>query len=232
MATHAKRPRPAMLDTMPPAWRSLGSRRRRSHGRADRLLAIPFALGLALLACETPIQVDVDVDPDVHMNAFQSYAWISKEPLIPQVKGVTTRPPISPIDDKRIRTAVDAQLAAKGWKEVGDPDQADLVVSYGIGAESKTEVVETPNASIGYGRVWGHPYGYGYGNWYAGSTVRTKQYTQGSLTLEFFDRQKKQAVWVGWASTRLASRNLSSEARSALIQRAITKILGSFPPAS
>ena len=213
------------------AWLDFGSASvtLRSRLRAARLLGGALGASLAFLACETPINVAIDVDPDAHLDAFKSYAWISPDPLIPQVQGVTTRPPISPIDDKRIRSVVDTQLAAKGWKETTDLEQADLVVSYGIGAESKTEVYETPDASIGYGRVWGHPYGYGYGSWYAGSTVRTKQYTEGTLTLEFFDRRKKQAAWVGWASTRLAKKNLEPEARAALIEKAVTKILQDFP---
>lgn len=210
------------------AWLALDRRRTAPPARAWAVHLLALA-GFTVLACETPINVAIDVDPDARLEGFTRYAWISPDPLIPQVKGVTTRPPISPIDDKRIRSAVDAQLAEKGWKETSDPEQADLVVSYGVGAEDKTEIYETPNASIGYGRVWGHPYGYGYGSWYAGSTVRTKQYTEGTLTLEFFDRKLKQAVWVGWASTRLSRKDVDGEARKALIDRAVKKILQDFP---
>ena len=187
--------------------------------RGTALGALAFVALLVAIACETPIHVAVDVDPDADLSTFQSYAWVSPEPLIGQVSGVTEGPPISPIDDKRIRKAVGAQLAAKGWREMETIEQADLVVSYGVGTEHRTEIYETPGA-IGYSR-----YGYGYGGWYAGSTVYTKQYTEGTLTLEFFDRRTRQAAWVGWASKRLSR----SEPRGEVIEAAVQKILQDFP---
>jgi hypothetical protein len=178
-------------------------------------------LALALGACETPISVAVDFDPEADFTQFRSYAWISDETLLPQVDGVSRGLPISPIDDPRIRRAVDSRLAAKGWEQL-PIDEADLVVSYGIGAEEKTDVYQTPT-SLGY-----HRRGYGYGNWYGGSAVYARQYTKGTLTLEFFDRQTKQAVWVGWASQRLSK----SEERGAVVGRAVEKILMDFPSRS
>jgi len=193
--------------------------------RSSPLSLVAVLAGLlAAIACESPIHVAVDVDPDADLSAFETYAWVSPEPLIAQVSGVTQGPPISPIDDKRIRKAVGTQLAAKGWKEAEAVEQADLVVSYGIGREHKTEIYESPGAgAIGYGRY--SRYGYGYGGWYTGSTVYTKQYTEGTLTLEFFDRRTRQAAWVGWASKRLSG----SEARQEVIEAAVQKILQDFP---
>jgi hypothetical protein len=188
-------------------------------------IALYLALAALLLgfatACETPIQVEIDVDPDANIANFQSYAWISAEPLIAQVNGVTQGPPISPIDDQRIRAAVDAQLETKRWKRVAEPAEADLVVSYGIGRAERTELYETPSSVGSYGR-----YGYRYGGWWGGSTVRSRQYTEGTLTIEFFDRRTKQAAWVGWASKRLSS---STGDRESVIERAVEKILRDFP---
>ena len=181
-------------------------------GRAFAAIALWLALG----ACETPILVETDVDPEADFGSFESYAWISPDPLIPQVDGVREGPLVSPIDDKRVRNAVDSQLATRGWTKVDDVEQADLVVSYGIGAEEKTEIYET---SVGFG------HGYRYGGWYAGSRVHSRQYTQGTLTLEFFDRRTKQAAWVGWASRRVTK----STERQAVIELAVEKILLDFP---
>jgi hypothetical protein len=198
---------------------------RRSRPRSSALAVTLLCLvGFALQGCESPINVAIDVDPGADMASWQTYAWISEEPLIPQVNGVTEGPPISPIDDQRIRTAVDTRLGSKGWKQVEDRDQADLVVSYGIGRTRKTEFYETPNTGGYYGR-----HGYRYGGWYGGSTVQTKQYTEGTLTIEFFDRRTKQAAWVGWASKRLSG---SSSKREEVIERAVEKILQEFPDKS
>jgi hypothetical protein len=193
-------------------------RHRRARQRACKLVLV--CLSLALAGCESPIRVATDFDPEIDFSEFETYAWISAEPLIPQISGVTNRPPISPIDDRRIRAAVATQLGEKGWREIQDPEEADLIVSYGIGAKEHTEVYETPNVGGYYGR------GYRYGGWYAGSTVRTKQVTEGTLTLEFFDRRTGQAAWVGWASKRLSG---YGQDRSKTVDTAIQKILNDFP---
>ncbi len=184
--------------------------------RRTALLAV---VGFVVIACESPIRVSTDTNPAADFSAYASYAWISPEPLIPQVKGVTEGPPLSPIDDSRIRAAVAAELKAKGWRETDDREAADLIVSYGLGTEERTEIIETPNVGF-YGS-------YRYGGWYGGSSVRSQQITEGTLTLEFFDRRTKQAAWVGWASKRLS--RSSSENRNEAISTAIQKILQGFP---
>ena len=190
------------------------------HSRPSSRQLVLLALSLAVLGCETPIRVAIDVDPDADVAAHRTYAWISSEPLIRQVDGVTEGPRISPIDDGRIRRAVDTRLQELGWKRHTEIEEADLIVSYGIGAEERTEIYETPGGGLYRGR-----HGYAYGGWYGGSMVRTMQYIEGTLTIEFFDRQTKQAVWVGWASKRLSN----SDDRGAVIEEAIGKILQNFP---
>ena len=106
------------------------------------------------------------------------------------------------------------------------PDEADLVVSYGLGAREKTDVYATPISGLYYGRHGYGRHGYGYGGGYGGSTVRTKPYTEGTLTVEFFDRRTKQAAWVGWASKRLSK---SRANRQEVIDKAVAKILTDFP---
>lgn len=205
--------------------RCLFSRRMLFHAHhlglgSGRALAA-VALSLALGACASPIFVATDVDPEADFSLFGTYAWLRPDPLIPQVDGVRSGPLVSPIDDKRVRQAVDAELAARQWTKVDDVEQADLVVSYGIGAEEKTELYET-GAGARFGR------GYRYGGWYAGSTVSSRQYTEGTLALEFFDRRTKQAVWVGWASQRITT----SDERQTVIEQAVEKILLEFPSRS
>lgn len=192
------------------------SRRRRGLAASIGVVLVAFALG-----CESPIHVTTDRDPDADFSGLTTYAWISPEPLIPQVAGRTQGPPISPIDDQRIRDAVAAELGSRGWKRLDSADEADLIVSYGLGSQERTEVYEVPDSGIYYHR------GYRYGGWYSGSTIRTQQVIEGTLTLEFFDRQSRQAVWVGWASKRL-SRSGSAD-REQTIQTAIEKILADFP---
>ena len=202
-----------------------GPIRQRGSGRraAGFVLAI---LGLSALsvACESPIRVSTDIDPGASFATHETFAWISAEPLIQQVKGAIEGPPLSPIDDTRIRAAVSTELSLKGWRELEDPGEADLIVSYGLGTKERTEIYETPS-----GGAW-HRRGYGYGAWYGGSGVRTRQVTEGTITLEFFDRRTKQAAWVGWASKRIPRNGVKN--RDEEITTAVQLILETFPAKS
>jgi hypothetical protein len=170
-------------------------------------------------ACASPIKVAHDSDPAVDFTRYKSYAWIKKGPLIGPSEGEEKPSYISPIDDQRIRARVESELAVRGYGKAASLEQADLVVSYGIGTEEKLRIREDPGMSHIYYR------GYGYGGWYGGSTVSVQQYTEGTLTIEFWDRRTKQAVWVGWASKRLSRSDDSEET----IRKAVTMMLEPFP---
>jgi len=196
------------------------------RGRARSAVVSIFAaasLAPMLLApgCQSPIKTSYDLDPEADFSRYQTFAWVSQEPLIKSAQGQTTNAYISPLEDKRIRRAVNREMVARGYQEVDDPSHADLVVSFTVGREEKTRVYDSPSSgSLYYGG-----YGYGYGGWYGGSQVRVQQYTEGTLAIEFFDRQTRQAVWVGIATKRLTQGDDSAE----IIQRAVTGILEEFP---
>lgn len=171
-----------------------------------------------VVACASPIETAHDLDPEADFTGYASYAWIKDGPLIGPSTGAGGPAYISPIDDQRIRAAVEAELAAKGYRNVASLEQADLVVSYAIGKEQKTQIREDPGSRVYYP-------GYGYGDWYRGSTVSVHQYTEGTLTIEFWDRRSQQAVWVGWASKRLSRYDDSKET----IGEAVTLTLEPFP---
>ena len=67
--------------------------------------------------------------------------------------------------------------------------------------------------------------GYGYGTWYAGSKVNVQQYTEATMTSEFFDHKTKDALWVGWGSKRLSKFNDDEE----IIKQVVEKILEPLP---
>jgi hypothetical protein len=175
---------------------------------------------LLAAACASPIKVEHDSDPAADFTRYRSYAWIQAGPLIAPRTGQEKPSYISPIDDQRIRATVESELAAKGYSKAASLEQADLVVSYGIGTEEKVRVRQDPGRSHVY-----YP-GYGYGGWYGGSTVSVQQYTEGTLAIEFWDRRTKQAVWVGWASKRLSRTDDSEDT----IRKAVRMTLEPFPP--
>ena len=182
------------------------------------------ALGcaLALTACAGSIRTEHDFDPGADFATYRSFAWISDDPVMGPAPGVTHGEYISPIDEQRIRSAVDAGLLAKGYRRAESLSSADLVVSFRIGSQQKVRTETTPGRSSTYYS------GYGGGAWYGGSSVRTYTYTEGTLALEFYDRTTRQAVWVGWASKRLSKSDDSEET----IAKAVALILEDFPAPS
>jgi hypothetical protein len=181
-----------------------------------RSLAGALALAALLAACST-IRTVHDVAPDADFARYKSWTWITEESLIGPAAGQVPANYISPIDEQRIRRAVERELGAKGYRRT-QGEAADLVVSFAVGSEEKTRVYSTPSGGGFYD-------GYGYGGWYGGSQVRTYQYTEGTLTLQFFDGRSKQAVWVGWASKQLSR----SEDPEKVVNEAVQKMLQEFP---
>jgi len=177
---------------------------------------------LVVTACASSIRTENDFDPGADFAKYRSFAWISEEPLIGPRPGVAGGEYISPIDEQRIRSAVDADLLAKGYRREESPSNADLVVSFTIGTQQKVKTDSTSGRSTTYRSS------YGGGSWYGGSSVRTYTYTEGTLALEFYDRETRQAVWVGWASKRLSKSDDSDE----ILKKAVSAILEEFPAPS
>ena len=142
---------------------------------------------LVVAGCASPINPTYDADPEADFPRYQTYAWISAEPILGPSSGVAPARYVSPIDEQGIRRAVDAELMSRGYRAAAW-DAADLVVSFAVGSQEKIRVEEVPGRTTAYRR------GYGYGSGYASSPTRMRTYTQGTLTLGFFDRASKQAV--------------------------------------
>jgi hypothetical protein len=85
----------------------------------------------------------------VHFSRYRTWAWISEGNLIQPRVGETQVSRVSPIDEGRIRRAVERELAAKGYRKVAGAE-ADLIVSFSIGEEEKTKITSTPSAGAGY----------------------------------------------------------------------------------
>ena len=95
---------------------------------------------LVLAACASPIHTEHDSDPEADFAKYRSFAWISEDPLMEPRPGVTHGDYISPIDEGRIRSAVDSKLLAKGYRRAESVNTADLVVSFRIGSQQKAPI--------------------------------------------------------------------------------------------
>ena len=138
---------------------------------------------------------------------------------------------INPLNEQRIRAAVESELAAKGYRQV-PIDQADFVVAFSLGARDRVRVRQYYN-DFGY-RYHGFHRGFSRFNSFGrfgafgpgyGSTVSVRTFTEGTLVVDIFENTHKEAIWHGSASKRLSRENGTAE----LIDEAVMALLAEFP---
>lgn len=157
--------------------------------------------GVFLTSCNT-VRVTYDYDHATDFNAYKTYNF--------HQKGID-KLELNDLDKRRILSAIEAQMASKGFSKSESPD---LYIN--ILASSKEKI----NIDNGYyGRYWG-PY-------YGGGPSRVYQYTSGTIIIDVIDNQKNILIWQG-AGSGLNVSNLDAKADD--IPKAIEEILAKFPP--
>lgn len=197
------------------------------------MLLISRLAGLALassLAGCSMIDVSTDYDPSVDFARLTTYDWL------PGPQKRTGNPRIdNPLLKKRIRAAVESQLAAKGY-EKASADRADFLIAYHAAIHRRLSV-ESMNTDYGYGsgRGWDdHRYGHGWGYHRAWSSAPmsrtyTRYYDEGSLILDFVTPQTRELIWRGAAKAAIDEAD-SPNTKRERINEAVRRMLEQFPP--
>ena len=176
-----------------------------------------------LSACASTFEASYDHDSSNNFSNYQTFAWISKNPM----KVSTSAPSINPLLEPRIMSALEKALVAKGYKWVGDAASADFVLSFTVGSRDEIKVDSYPSMSMGYGT--GYPGRWG-GAYYGVNTTETsvRQYTKGMLAVDIFDVKDRRPVWHG-----VATKTINESDRDnieATVQAAVDAIIAGFPP--
>lgn len=147
-----------------------------------------------------------DFDSTVLFSNFRTYAW------------TTGTPAGDPFFDRRVETAIDSQLAAKGLTK--SDTNPDLYVRYHVGLGMQRSV----NGWVdGAGGLYG---------WRSGSgsvDLRVNELPMGALVIDVIDNAKQQLVWRG-VGTKELDLGEKPEKRDAAIAKAVEKILKNYPP--
>ena len=165
-----------------------------------------MGIGAALLvgAC-SGISTTTDYDPAVDFSGFSTYDWVDSEGGIDN------------ITSSRIRQSVDGLMAAKGFSQ--SSSNPDLAVSYQVSSAERRSF-NTVNAG------WG-----GWGMGMGTSTTTENVWQEGSLILGIFDTSSKNLVWTGTATADIDGSRSPAD-RQELIDSAVAKMMGDFPPGS
>ncbi|RMF57941.1 MAG: DUF4136 domain-containing protein, partial [Calditrichaeota bacterium] len=137
---------------------------------------------LILLSGCSPISVRTDYDREVDFAHYRTFKWMPRAKQ-KKARGV----PVSPLVDKRIRRAVERELASKGYV-ISQSGRADALLAYHVVVHQHMDVT-----------AWG----YGYRGWRY-PRYRARRYREGTLIVDIVDPVEKKLVWRGWATGVLA----------------------------
>jgi len=175
-------------------------------------LVVALAVAVASLACST-FQTTDDYDPAVDFSRLRSYAW--------QPHSLELSDPMIDTDLLRVRVqrAVDSELERKGLVPAAEGAAPDVLVDYHVSTRERVDLVTFP-------ATWGYGPGWYYG---IGTEVQSREYTQGTLVIDFVDGATKLLVWRGTASAEI-TRSRTPEERAKRIDEAVREILAPYPP--
>ena len=172
----------------------------------------PLLLTLVILfsSCSA-VKVAVDYDRKVDFKKYKTFAFY---------KTGIDKAEISDLDKKRILRAIESELSLLGLVKSENPD---MLVS--IFTKSREKVDVNQNNNFGYGFGWGWNPWMGNG---MNRNVNVSQYTEGTLFIDFIDKQKKELVWQGIGTGALKIQN--REKKEARIKEFVKEIVSKFPP--
>jgi hypothetical protein len=195
---------------------------------AQALLAAAIAACLPLVGCESP-GGQVSVLTGNTPLAGSTYAWA------PDGQPGTGDPRVdNDIIRERIKTAVDTNLAAKGYSQV-DPAQAKLLVSYHIGLQNKTDYSATSMGGPGGVAcgVRGCIGGYGWGMYGAPRDVdiRSINYVEGAVMLDLVDAGSGKLAWRATSQKRIDQKDGTQDGLNAIVADMVKTLPPGAPPA-
>jgi len=171
------------------------------------LTRVIVLIGLALFLANASFaqQVKTDYDRAANFSQYKTYSW----------EKVQTPDPLW-VD--RIKAAVDAALAAKGWTQVESGGDISIVA---IEINRDQQTLNTYYDDFGGGRRWR-----GFGG-FGESTTTFDTYTVGTLVVDLFDAKTKNLVWRGVSSGMLSDK---SDKNIENLNRGVQKLFQHFPP--
>ena len=173
-----------------------------------KILKLLFLLCLVILTSCSSVKVVTDYDTKVDFTSYKTFAFYKK--------GID-KASVSDLDKKRIMRAVEAELLAKGFSKSANPD---ILVS--IFTKSREQVNVSDN-NIGIG------WGWGYNPWFYGRTnININQYTEGTLFIDFIDKNTNELIWQGIGSGAMKMSNI--EKKEERINEFVYEIISTYPP--
>ena len=162
---------------------------------------------LAMMGAAFGQHVKTDFDHQANFSQYKTYSW-------QEIK------PANSLWDARIKNAVDAQLAAKGWTQLDNGGDVAIVA---IKTTQTQRTLQTFYDGMGGGWRWRGMGGFGQ------STTTEQDYKQGTLVVDLYDAKTKQLIWRGSAQDTLSDKATKNEKN---LDKGVSKMFKAFPPGS
>lgn len=179
---------------------------------------------ILLSACVSNPHVYSDYDKDNSFTSYKTFSWVSVPPLV-----AVGDFPISKEIEAKATNTIRSQLSSKGFTFVDDPEQADFVVAYTLGARDGVRAYES-DSTIYENKdnwLWGKQYHSHYFDLVLNDDL-SRRYIKGVIAIDVFDGKLKAPVWHGKATKSLDESEISSDGSSLAV--AIKSVLSVFPP--
>ncbi|MBL7763830.1 MAG: DUF4136 domain-containing protein [Chitinophagaceae bacterium] len=179
-----------------------------------------MAIGIAALlftSCASVAHIEKDDNAD--FSKYKTYSWIEKENADKDKR--------NDLVEKNIRTAVNKELAAEGWRET--KSNPDILLSYDVLIERSTRQQNDPVYSRPFTRTFYNPYSRRFFNvYYPSQFVGYDDYNvpikEGTITITMTDAGTDKMVWQGWTTDEVNNRNITSKE----IQTSVKSIFRKF----
>jgi hypothetical protein len=173
--------------------------------KVARHTAMCMALSLGLLASSFAQRVQTDFDHQANFAQYKTYSW----------QKIT---PANSLWDSRIKNAVEAQLAAKGWTHVDENGDVAIVAM----KTTQTErTLETFYDGFGGGWRWR-----GFGG-FGDTTTTEHDYKEGTLVVDLYDAKTKQLIWRGSVEDMISDKAEKNEKN---LDKGVATMFKNFPP--
>jgi len=180
--------------------------------KLQRVVFVLIGMMFVFAAKSSAQQVKTDYDRSANFAQYKTYSW-------EQVKTKDA------LDVDRVKSAVNAALAAKGWSKVDSGGDVSII------AVETTQNQQSLNTFYdGFGGGWGYRRfgGGGFGG-LGEATTTTETYKVGTLVVDLFDTKTKQLLWRGTSSDTL-SNNSNKNIKN--LDKGVEKMFKKFPPGS
>jgi hypothetical protein len=163
------------------------------------------SVGIVLVAATASFaqQVKTDYDRSTDFSQYKTYSW----------EKVQTQDQLW-VD--RIKEAVNAALAAKGWTQEPSGGNVSIVA---IEMTRNQQTLDTFYNGFGGGWRWG--------GGFSDATTTVDTYKVGTLVIDLFDANSKKVVWRGSSSDTLSDKSGKNIKN---LEKGVQKMFDHFPP--